>query len=86
MAWDEVTGGDRGESLRNSIAAYEAALTVEKKSADPEDWATTQQNLAAALADMAEQPGVDRAEWLVRAIGSDRGAVGLYGGGVSGRL
>jgi tetratricopeptide (TPR) repeat protein len=47
-AWCAKRSGDQDENLRNAIAAYEAALTVYTKVADPSDWATTQIDLGNA--------------------------------------
>ena len=40
--------GDKAENLRKAIAAYEAALTIRTKDADPTNWAVTQNNLGNA--------------------------------------
>ncbi|MBD0341850.1 MAG: tetratricopeptide repeat protein, partial [Microcoleus sp. Co-bin12] len=57
--------GDRGENIERAIAFYEAALQVRTRPAFPEEWATTQNNLATAY--LYRIKG-DRGENLERAI------------------
>ena len=74
-AWQNMPTGDRGENLQRAIEAYEAALTVRTKVAHPVAWAMTQNNLAVALAAIAELDGQDRCGLLRRAIAAGKGAL-----------
>ena len=48
IAWSDVPTGDKSENLMQAIAAYEKALAVFTKEADPVDWASMQANLGSA--------------------------------------
>ena len=78
LAWGDMPAGDKGENVGKSIAAYEAALAVLTKDADPSSWANTQYNLGIALADMADVKSEDSVAWLARAIASDKAALSVF--------
>lgn len=78
IAWRNLPTGDLGENLAKAIDAYEAALTVYTKDAHPVDWAMTQNNLAIALAALAELPGQDACGLLIRSIAASKGALTVY--------
>lgn len=55
--------GERGASgaLARAVAAYEAALTVRTREADPARWALTQMNLGNALVLLGERSAIEQA-------------------------
>ena len=64
-AYHRLPTGDRGENLGKAIAAYELALTVRTRDADPDAWAATQHNLGLAYNRL---PTGDRSENIGKAI------------------
>jgi len=64
--------GDKGDNLEKAIAFYEAALQVYTREAFPENWATTQNNLATAYTNRIKG---DRGDNLERAIKSHKAAL-----------
>ncbi|MEG4066522.1 CHAT domain-containing protein, partial [Microcoleus sp. Pol11C2] len=56
---------DRAENIERAIACYQLALEVCKRADFPQEWATTQNNLAAAYSNRIRE---DRAENIERAI------------------
>jgi CHAT domain-containing protein len=67
--------GERGENIERAIAFYEAALEVYTRDAFPQQWATTQNNLAIAYSDRIKE------EWgenIERAIAFYEAALEVY--------
>ena len=53
--------------MEAAIKAYEAALTVRTREAFPQDWATTQNNLAIAYRDRIKGSKADNLEAAIKA-------------------
>ncbi|MEH2126425.1 MAG: hypothetical protein V7K44_19075, partial [Nostoc sp.] len=67
--------GERAENIEFAIAAYSAALEVRTRSAFPENWATTQNNLGTAYGDRIFG---ERAENIEFAIAAYSAALEVY--------
>ncbi|MCL6753867.1 tetratricopeptide repeat protein, partial [Nostoc sp. CCCryo 231-06] len=67
--------GDKASNMEIAIAAYTAALTVRTREALPQDWAMTQNNLAAAYSDRIKG---DRADNIENAIAASTAALTVY--------
>ncbi|WP_156093363.1 tetratricopeptide repeat protein, partial [Planktothrix serta] len=63
------------DNLEKAIAAYQAALEVYTRTAFPEDWAMTQNNLAAAYYSRIRG---ERADNLEKAIAAYQAALEVY--------
>ncbi|MGB0926568.1 MAG: hypothetical protein ACPGVA_05115, partial [Pikeienuella sp.] len=64
--------------LADAVTAYRAALEVYTRSDHPVDWAMTQENLAIALRDMADQMPGEAAAHLSAARALVCGALEVY--------
>ncbi|MEA5562758.1 CHAT domain-containing protein, partial [Planktothrix agardhii] len=74
-AYGDHIRGERAENLERAIKYYEAALKVYTRTAFPENWAMTQNNLATAYSDRIRG---ERAENLERAIAFSEAALEVY--------
>ncbi len=68
-----MPGEDRGARLREALAAYDEALDLRRDV--PLDYATTQNNRAILLRDLASLPGEDRGARLREALAASAEAV-----------
>ena len=67
--------GDKADNLEQAIAAYLEALSVYTRTAFPQDWAMTQNNLGIAYSDRIRG---DKADNLEQAIAAYREALSVY--------
>jgi len=69
-------GAEGAELLGQAVAAYHKALEVFTREQLPQEWATTQQNLGAALAEQGKRSeGAKAGELLNQAVAADRSAL-----------
>ncbi len=66
----QFTHGSRKNNLEISIAGYQAALEIRTRAAFPEDWAMTQNNLAAAYSDRIKGEKSENIEQAITAFQS----------------
>jgi tetratricopeptide (TPR) repeat protein len=78
VAWRDLPTGDKAENVKKAIAAYEAALAVYTKDADPVDWARVHCDLGLAW---ARNPAGDKAENRKKAIVAFEAALTVYSAG-----
>jgi hypothetical protein len=67
------------QHLAQAVAAYRAALQVYTRELLPQQWATTQNNLGAALGEQGIRTGGEEGRRLLaQAVDAFRGALGIY--------